>query len=240
MLSLSCCAAGVPLRKFLPISINSRVFPTLSCCVSYFLDRVFLYAWAGLDCSYPICASTHSCNDKHEPLPAMGFDGVFRPSPPGWPGARILLITSRVTKITGLSHNTYYTLYILLFPPCRTRVWTQGFKIAKHALYSLSHTSSSFLFWLFCKWDLMNYLPGLQIASQVARIIGVSHQHWLTHVIFCWTPHLWLVWICSTWFNQTSIENARIFLVFHHFKWYKSKINFCVSSWWFLRTNFWK
>jgi hypothetical protein len=31
MLSLSCCAAGVPLRKFLPIPINSRVFPTLSC-----------------------------------------------------------------------------------------------------------------------------------------------------------------------------------------------------------------
>jgi hypothetical protein len=27
MLSLSCCAAGVPLRKFLPIPINSRVFP---------------------------------------------------------------------------------------------------------------------------------------------------------------------------------------------------------------------
>jgi hypothetical protein len=30
MLSLSCCAAGVPLRKFLPIPTNSRVFPTLS------------------------------------------------------------------------------------------------------------------------------------------------------------------------------------------------------------------
>jgi hypothetical protein len=30
MLSLSCCAAGVSLRKFLPIPTNSRVFPTLS------------------------------------------------------------------------------------------------------------------------------------------------------------------------------------------------------------------
>jgi hypothetical protein len=29
--SLSCCAAGVSLRKFLPIPTNSRVFPTLSC-----------------------------------------------------------------------------------------------------------------------------------------------------------------------------------------------------------------
>jgi hypothetical protein len=29
MLSLSCCAAGVSLRKFLPIPTNSRVFPTL-------------------------------------------------------------------------------------------------------------------------------------------------------------------------------------------------------------------
>jgi hypothetical protein len=28
MLSLSCCAAGVSLRKFLPIPTNSRVFPT--------------------------------------------------------------------------------------------------------------------------------------------------------------------------------------------------------------------
>jgi hypothetical protein len=31
MLSLSCCAAGVSLGKFLPIPTNSRVFPTLSC-----------------------------------------------------------------------------------------------------------------------------------------------------------------------------------------------------------------
>jgi hypothetical protein len=31
MLSLSCCAAGLSLRKFLPIPTNSRVFPTLSC-----------------------------------------------------------------------------------------------------------------------------------------------------------------------------------------------------------------
>jgi hypothetical protein len=31
VLSLSCYAAGVPLRKFLPIPTNSRVFPTLSC-----------------------------------------------------------------------------------------------------------------------------------------------------------------------------------------------------------------
>jgi hypothetical protein len=28
MLALSSCAAGVPLRKFLPIPTNSRVFPT--------------------------------------------------------------------------------------------------------------------------------------------------------------------------------------------------------------------
>jgi hypothetical protein len=31
MLSLSCCAAGVSLRKFLSIPTISRVFPTLSC-----------------------------------------------------------------------------------------------------------------------------------------------------------------------------------------------------------------
>jgi hypothetical protein len=31
MLSLSCCAAGVPLRKFMPIPISSKVSPTLSC-----------------------------------------------------------------------------------------------------------------------------------------------------------------------------------------------------------------
>jgi hypothetical protein len=31
MLSLSCWAAGVPLRKFLPIHISSKVFLTLSC-----------------------------------------------------------------------------------------------------------------------------------------------------------------------------------------------------------------
>jgi hypothetical protein len=31
MLSLSCCAAGFPLRKSFLILINSKVFPTLSC-----------------------------------------------------------------------------------------------------------------------------------------------------------------------------------------------------------------
>jgi hypothetical protein len=44
----------------------------------------------------------------------------------------------------------------------------------------------SILLWLFWRWGLVNYLPGLTLnldpilpisASQVARIIGVSHQH---------------------------------------------------------------
>jgi hypothetical protein len=66
---------------------------------------------------------------------------------------------------------------------CGTWVWTQGFALAKYALYCLSHTSSTFYYGYFWRWGLVNYLPGLALhldppisASQVARITGVSHQ----------------------------------------------------------------
>jgi hypothetical protein len=59
-----------------------------------------------------------------------------------------------------------------------TGVWTQGFT-------GLDHTSSPFLFWLFWRWNILNYFICLGwpqnvilslSASQVARITGVSHQ----------------------------------------------------------------
>jgi hypothetical protein len=59
MLSLSCCAAGVPLRKFLPIRTNSRVFPTLSCinfrvCYDLFYIPV-LHCLSVCHCSVGLC-----------------------------------------------------------------------------------------------------------------------------------------------------------------------------------------
>jgi hypothetical protein len=52
------------------------------------------------------------------------------------------------------------------------------------------------LLWLVWRWDLTNYLPGLPqtailpiSASQVARIIGISHQH-LAVVIFFWRQNV--------------------------------------------------
>jgi hypothetical protein len=50
--------------------------------------------------------------------------------------------------------------------------------------YTLSHCTSPFSWWVFSKYGLMNYLPGLASnrdppylsASWVTRIIGVSHQ----------------------------------------------------------------
>jgi hypothetical protein len=59
--------------------------------------------------------------------------------------------------------------------------WTQGFALAKHVLYHLSHTSSPFCSGYFGDGGLENYLLGLASillisASEVDRIIGVSHR----------------------------------------------------------------
>jgi hypothetical protein len=61
--------------------------------------------------------------------------------------------------------------------------WTQGFVLAKQALCSSSHTSSSFCSGYFgngMSWTICSGWPWATIllisASQVARIIGVSHQ----------------------------------------------------------------
>jgi hypothetical protein len=64
-----------------------------------------------------------------------------------------------------------------------TGVWTQGITLVKQALYHLSHACSLFLLWLFWRWGLTNYLPGLPsklliLASQVARIIGSQLLSW--------------------------------------------------------------
>jgi hypothetical protein len=76
---------------------------------------------------------------------------------------------------------------VFLFFSC---VWdlNSGLHACKPRLYllwcGLRYTSSPFFFCLFWVWGLANCLPGLAwtailliSASQVARIIGVSHQH---------------------------------------------------------------
>jgi hypothetical protein len=81
--------------------------------------------------------------------------------------------------------------------------------------YTLSHYTSPFLWWVFSRQGLENYLPGLALnhdflisASWVARIIGVSLWHLASLVIFeigsCILPTLvWtliLIYIfCHSW-----------------------------------------
>jgi hypothetical protein len=56
--------------------------------------------------------------------------------------------------------------------------------VAKQMLYHLSHTSNPFLLWLFQRWSLLTYLPGLalnhnppDLGPSRARITDMSHQH---------------------------------------------------------------
>jgi hypothetical protein len=71
--------------------------------------------------------------------------------------------------------------YKLLFG--ETRVWTQGFMLAKEALYALCHTSSPFFHgyfgdgvsWTIClgwSWTAIILIS----AFQIGRITGMSHQ----------------------------------------------------------------
>jgi hypothetical protein len=74
-----------------------------------------------------------------------------------------------------------------------SEVWTQDSELAKQALYCLSHTSSSFCFGYFgdgvldiiCLECLELWFP-LISASQVARIIVVSHRHQALSVSWSW------------------------------------------------------
>jgi hypothetical protein len=56
---------------------------------------------------------------------------------------------------------------------------SQGFALAKQALYSLNHTSSSFCscyFWIICLGQPLTVILFIS-DSQVSRIIGMSHQN---------------------------------------------------------------
>jgi hypothetical protein len=63
-------------------------------------------------------------------------------------------------KICGDCLRDLYDKLSLLF---FCWVWSQSFMLAKQVLYHLSHTSSSFLLWLFWIWALKNYLSRLAL-----------------------------------------------------------------------------
>jgi hypothetical protein len=106
-----------------------------------------------------------------------------------------------------------------------TRVWTQGFTIAKQVLYHLS-ISSPFCSGYFWKWGLENYLPGLasncdppDLSLQVARIRDVSQ--WgpeLGAVILMVGPGCWVTWSFWFCFLKGGMESHRwgYFLVPFH------------------------
>jgi hypothetical protein len=77
-------------------------------------------------------------------------------------------------------HRTHFLIFF-----CGTRIWNQGFSLAKQVLYYLSHTSSPFcssyfgnggVSWTICPgWPRTVTL--LISASQVAKIVGMSLCH---------------------------------------------------------------
>jgi hypothetical protein len=66
----------------------------------------------------------------------------------------------RASNLLG-RHPTTWTLFQTFFLLVRLGVWTQGFALAKQALYHLSHTSSPFYCGYFGVGGLMNYSLGL-------------------------------------------------------------------------------
>jgi hypothetical protein len=88
--------------------------------------------------------------------------------------------------------------YHLFFFSFKTGVWTQGFSLAKKALYSLSHSSRPFCSGCFKDGVSETICPGgpqteiLPIsASQVARITGMRHRCPVITTILPWSCSLW-------------------------------------------------
>jgi hypothetical protein len=77
--------------------------------------------------------------------------------------------------------SQFFCVIVLGFCFGGTKVWTQGFTLSKQVLYCLNHTSSPFfsedgLLWAICpSWPWTTVI--LILASQVAKIIGMSHEH---------------------------------------------------------------
>jgi hypothetical protein len=92
-------------------------------------------------------------------------------------------------------------LYFFLIFVC---LWYSGLHACKGGILPLKSHLQSILLWLFWKWSLKDYLPGLASnlilpisTSQVARIIGMSHQH------LAWNG-LFLKMIIPQFFNISS------------------------------------
>jgi hypothetical protein len=78
----------------------------------------------------------------------------------------------------------------------RTRIWIQGFMLAKQVFYHLSHTSSPFCSGYFCRWGLENYLPGLVLNRDFSNLslpknLGLQACAWLVNVLF----KIWAYWL---------------------------------------------
>jgi hypothetical protein len=73
-----------------------------------------------------------------------------------------LVLYKRCVPICVCVHLLNIILYTFFFFG-GTGVWTKEMALAKQALYHLSQTSSSFLLWLFWRWNLLNYLAGLAL-----------------------------------------------------------------------------
>jgi hypothetical protein len=109
-------------------------------------------------------------NGLIEHLAISMFSGVTLP---GWEvGFYLLAIGQHLFNRSWPLFNSFVKWWFF----GGTGVWTQGFALAKQALNSLSQTSSSFYSGYFGDGVLQTMIF-LISASQLARIIGMSHQH---------------------------------------------------------------
>jgi hypothetical protein len=79
---------------------------------------------------------------------------------PSW--LHSLAIVNSVTINMGEQVSLYLINTIFFFSGV-TGLWAQGFVLTKQAFYHSSHTFSPFLLWLFWRWSLLNYLPGVDL-----------------------------------------------------------------------------
>jgi hypothetical protein len=144
----------------------AQLYAAISRLITQTIQRVHTESWDLIKWTFPVSARIFT-NEMH----AIYFFLAVK--------EQVLRDTMSINTVLQGGRDATQCPWFSFFFFGKTGIWTQGFALAKRMLYP--HLQS-ILLWLFWRWGLSNYLPGLSLnlhssdlSLPSSRITGTSH-----------------------------------------------------------------